>query len=53
MIKAVQPHMKAQSRGIIHKVSSGVGITGFMGISGYESLARTLSLEFINPVIDL
>jgi NAD(P)-dependent dehydrogenase (short-subunit alcohol dehydrogenase family) len=53
MIKAVLPHMKAQGRGIIHNVSSGVGITGFMGISGYastkgaiESLTRTLSLEF-------
>ncbi|WP_083910540.1 SDR family NAD(P)-dependent oxidoreductase [Effusibacillus pohliae] len=46
-------YMKAQGSGIIHNVSSGVGITGFRGISGYastkgaiESLTRSLSLEF-------
>jgi len=45
--------MKAQRSGIIHNVSSGVGITGFPGIHGYastkgaiESLTRTLALEF-------
>ncbi|MBI2332924.1 MAG: SDR family oxidoreductase [Chloroflexi bacterium] len=52
-IQAVFPHMKARGNGIIHNMSSGVGITGFPGISGYastkgaiESLTRTLSLEF-------
>ena len=51
-IAAVLPHMKAQGRGIIHNVSSGVGITGFPGLSGYastkgaiEALTRTLALE--------
>lgn len=53
MIAAVLPYMKAKGKGIIHNVSSGVGITGFPGIYGYastkgaiESLTRTLALEF-------
>jgi NAD(P)-dependent dehydrogenase (short-subunit alcohol dehydrogenase family) len=52
-IAAVLPYMKAKGKGIIHNVSSGVGITGFPGIYGYvstkgaiESLTRTLALEF-------
>lgn len=52
MIQAVLPHMKAQGWGIIHNVSSSVGITGFPGLSGYaptkgaiEALTRTLALE--------
>lgn len=52
-ITAVLPYMKAKGKGIIHNVSSGVGITGFPGIYGYastkgaiESLTRTLALEF-------
>jgi len=52
-IAAVLPQMKAQGEGIIHNVSSGVGVTGFPGIYGYastkgaiESLTRTLALEF-------
>ncbi len=52
MIAAVLPYMKAQGGGIIHNVSSGVGITGFPGLSGYastkgaiEALTRTLELE--------
>jgi NAD(P)-dependent dehydrogenase (short-subunit alcohol dehydrogenase family) len=52
-IAAVLPYMKAKRKGIIHNVSSGVGITGFPGIYGYastkgaiESLTRTLALEF-------
>jgi len=51
-IAAVLPYMKAKGKGIIHNVSSGVGITGFPGIYGYastkgaiESLTRTLALE--------
>ena len=53
LIAAVLPQMKARGTGIIHNVSSGVGITGFPGIYGYastkgaiESLTRTLALEF-------
>lgn len=53
MITAVLPYMKAKGKGIIHNVSSGVGITGFPSIHGYastkgaiESLTRTLALEF-------
>jgi NAD(P)-dependent dehydrogenase (short-subunit alcohol dehydrogenase family) len=53
MITAVLPYMKAKGKGIIHNMSSGVGITGFPGIYGYastkgaiESLTRTLAIEF-------
>ena len=52
MIDAVLPVMGEQGRGVIHNVSSGVGITGYPGISGYastkgavEALTRTLDLE--------
>ena len=52
-IAAVLPCMKSQGHGLIHNLSSGVGITGFPGIYGYastkgaiESLTRTLALEF-------
>lgn len=52
-ITAVLPYMKSQGHGLIHNLSSGVGITGFPGIYGYastkgaiESLTRTLALEF-------
>jgi NAD(P)-dependent dehydrogenase (short-subunit alcohol dehydrogenase family) len=37
MIDAVLPVMRRQGRGVIHNVSSGVGITGYPGISGYAS----------------
>ena len=53
MIKAVLPYMMKEGKGIIHNMSSGVGITGFPGISGYsstkgaiEALTKSLSLEF-------
>ncbi len=52
MISAVLPSMKKAGKGIIHNVSSGVGITGFPGIYGYsstkgalEALTRTLAIE--------
>jgi len=52
MIWAVLPHMKARGQGIIHNVSSSVGITGFPGVSGYasskgaiEAMTRTLAIE--------
>jgi NAD(P)-dependent dehydrogenase (short-subunit alcohol dehydrogenase family) len=53
MIDAVLPVMREQGHGVIHNVSSGVGLTGYPGISGYastkgaiEALTRTLALEF-------
>ena len=59
-IAAVLPQMKAQGEGIIHNVSSGVGVTGFPGIYGYastkgaiESLTRTLALEFAEYGIEV
>lgn len=52
MVQAVLPYMKAQGSGIIHNVSSAVGVTGFAGIYGYastkgaiEAMTRTLALE--------
>jgi NAD(P)-dependent dehydrogenase (short-subunit alcohol dehydrogenase family) len=52
-INAVLPFMKYKGKGIIHNLSSGVGLTGFPGIYGYastkgaiESMTRTLALEF-------
>lgn len=52
VIAAVLPHMKARG-GVIHNMSSGVGITGFSRLPGYtstkgavESLTRTLAIEF-------
>ena len=53
LISAVLPHMKSRRRGIIHNVSSAVGLSGFAGIYGYastkgavEALTRTLAVEF-------
>lgn len=52
MIQAILPTMKTQGGGVIHNVSSTVGITGFAGIYGYastkgsiEALSRTLAIE--------
>jgi len=52
LITAVLPIMVAQGGGIIHNMSSGVGVTGFPGLVGYtsskgaiEAMARTLALE--------
>lgn len=52
MIKAVLPYMKAQGGGVMHNVSSTVGLSGFDSLSGYasakgaiEALSRTLALE--------
>jgi len=52
MIQAVLPYMKRQGHGLIHNVSSGIGITGFGGASGYaatkgaiEGFTRSLALE--------
>ncbi|PSQ48631.1 short-chain dehydrogenase [Halobacteriales archaeon SW_6_65_15] len=51
-IRAVVPHMRARNEGIIHNVSSGAGLVGHPGLSGYastkgaiEALVRTLRLE--------
>lgn len=51
-IAAVLPHMKARRHGVIHNVSSTVGVSGFPGIYGYastkgaiEALTRTLAIE--------
>lgn len=51
-IRAVLPHMKAHGGGIVHNVSSGVGLVGHPGLSGYastkgaiEALTRSLRLE--------
>lgn len=52
MIRAVLPTMKAAGGGVIHNVSSTVGLSGFAGLSGYasskgaiEALTRTLAIE--------
>jgi NAD(P)-dependent dehydrogenase (short-subunit alcohol dehydrogenase family) len=53
MIMAVYLHMKRRLQGVIHNVSSGVGVIGFPGIYGYastkgaiEALTRSLAIEF-------
>ncbi|MCG2589724.1 SDR family NAD(P)-dependent oxidoreductase [Rhodohalobacter sulfatireducens] len=52
MIRLVLPAMKERGRGTIHNVGSGVGITGFNGLTGYssskgaiEALSKTLAYE--------
>ncbi|KTG10523.1 short-chain dehydrogenase [Haloprofundus marisrubri] len=51
-VRAVLPHMKAQGGGIVHNVSSGAGLVGHPGLSGYastkgaiEALTRSLRFE--------
>ena len=53
LAKSVLPYMREQKRGKIIFTSSGVGITGFIGISPYastkgalESLAKCLNIEY-------
>lgn len=53
LAKSVLPYMKEQNNGKIIFTSSGVGVTGFMGISPYasskgaiESLAKCLNIEY-------
>ena len=52
LVHAVLPQMRERNEGIIHNVSSGAGIVGHPGLSGYastkgaiEALVRTLRLE--------
>ncbi|MBX0296089.1 SDR family NAD(P)-dependent oxidoreductase [Haloarcula nitratireducens] len=49
---AVLPHMRERGEGIVHNVSSGVGLVGHPGLSGYaatkgavEAFTRSLRLE--------
>ena len=56
--KSVIPYMQAQKRGKIIFTSSGVGVTGFIGISPYastkgalESLAKCLNIEYASDGI--
>lgn len=53
LTKSVLPYMQAQKKGKIIFTSSGVGVTGFIGISPYastkgalESLAKCLNIEY-------
>jgi NAD(P)-dependent dehydrogenase (short-subunit alcohol dehydrogenase family) len=52
LIRAVLPHKRARGEGIIHNVSSGAGLVGHPGLTGYastkgaiEALVRSLRLE--------
>ena len=51
-IRAVLPRMRERNEGIVHNVSSGAGLVGHPGLSGYastkgaiEALVRSLRLE--------
>lgn len=53
LVKSVLPYMQAQKHGEFIVTSSGVGVTGFIGISPYastkgalEALAKCLNLEY-------
>ena len=52
LLHEVLPHMRARGEGIVHNVSSGVGLVGHPGLTGYastkgaiEALTRSLRLE--------
>ncbi|MFC6785119.1 SDR family NAD(P)-dependent oxidoreductase [Halobaculum halobium] len=52
LIHAILPHMRERGEGLIHNVSSGAGLVGHPGLSGYastkgaiEALVRSLRLE--------
>lgn len=58
LAKRVLPYMQEQKRGKIIFTSSGVGVTGFIGISPYastkgalESLAKCLNIEYASDGI--
>ena len=58
LVKSVLPYMQAQKTGKIFFTSSGVGVTGFIGISPYastkgalESLAKCLNIEYASDGI--
>lgn len=58
MAKSVLPYMQAQKKGKIIFTSSGVGVTGFIGISPYastkgalESLVKCLNIEYASEGI--
>lgn len=58
LAKIVLPYMQAQKKGRIIFTSSGVGVTGFIGISPYastkgalESLAKCLNIEYASDGI--
>jgi len=58
LAKSVLPYMRTQNKGKIIFTSSGVGVTGFIGISPYastkgalESLAKCLNIEYASDGI--
>lgn len=58
LAKSVLPYMQTQNKGKIIFTSSGVGVTGFIGISPYastkgalESLAKCLNIEYASDGI--
>lgn len=58
LVKSILPYMQAQKNGKVIFTSSGVGVTGFIGISPYastkgalEALAKCLNLEYASDGI--
>ncbi len=58
IVKAVLPDMLIRNEGLIHNISSGVGITGFKDLMGYagskgavESMTKCLRLEYAHTHI--